>query len=278
MPFVLLGILLSVVVQVWLPQGALIKSLPKNPLLRRLLVSTLGVLLPVCECGNVPLTRGLLKQGLSVSESITFLLAAPIVNPITILTTFQAFGGDKHIVFSRIVGGFLIANIVGWIYSKKSSSAKVVTDQFRASCEVVKSEDAHNHGKISKSTDLFRTEMTSIMPALVVGALVAGIVQIAIPRSALYSIGANPVISIAVMMLLAFIVSICSNVDAFFALAFSRTFTAGSVVSFLVFGPIIDIKMLTLMKTTFTTRTLVEMTLLVGTMSMILGLGVNYVF
>jgi uncharacterized membrane protein YraQ (UPF0718 family) len=263
---------------VWLPQGALIKSLPKNPLLRRLLVSTLGVLLPVCECGNVPLTRGLLKQGLSVSESITFLLAAPIVNPITILTTFQAFGGDKHIVFSRIVGGFLIANIVGWIYSKKSSSAKVVTDQFRASCEVVKSEDAHNHGKISKSTDLFRTEMTSIMPALVVGALVAGIVQIAIPRSALYSIGANPVISIAVMMLLAFIVSICSNVDAFFALAFSRTFTAGSVVSFLVFGPIIDIKMLTLMKTTFTTRTLVEMTLLVGTMSMILGLGVNYVF
>jgi uncharacterized protein len=79
------------------------------------------------------------------------------------------------------------------------------------------------------------------------------------------------------MLLLAFIVSICANVDAFFALAFSNTFSAGSLVGFLVFGPMVDIKILTLLRSTFTTKTLVEMSLVAMLASFVVGLGVNYV-
>ena len=78
MPFVLLGIVLSIVVQVWLPQAFFTSWLPRQPLLRRAVISFLGMFLPVCECGNVPLARGLVLKGFTVSESMTFLLAAPM--------------------------------------------------------------------------------------------------------------------------------------------------------------------------------------------------------
>ena len=77
--------------------------------------------------------------------------------------------------------------------------------------------------------------------------------------------------------MLAFVISICSNVDAFFALAFRDTFTAGSLVSFLVFGPMIDIKLLSLMRTTYQPKVLMQVSLLVLLMAAAIGLGVNYV-
>src|ERR1700744_6036571 len=103
LPFVVLGILLSIVVQVWIPDDLFLRILPKNRTLRRVVISLLGVLLPVCECGNVPLARGLIVKGLTVAESMTFLLAAPIVNPITIITTQQAFGWSNGILVARLV-------------------------------------------------------------------------------------------------------------------------------------------------------------------------------
>ena len=79
----MLGIGLSVVVQLWVPQRVLFRLLPRTPILRRGALSLLGVLFPVCECGNVPLARGLVVRGVAVPDAITFLLAAPILNPIT---------------------------------------------------------------------------------------------------------------------------------------------------------------------------------------------------
>ena len=115
LPFVFLGIVLSIGVQIWLPDGFMLRWLPASPALRRPILSLLGMLLPVCECGNVPLARGLIVRGLTVSESMTFLFAAPILNPVTIITTHQAFGWDNGILVSRIAGGFVIANLIGWI-------------------------------------------------------------------------------------------------------------------------------------------------------------------
>lgn len=97
-------------------------------------MSLLGVLLPVCECGNVPLARGLLIRGLTVPETMTFLLAAPILNPVTIITTYQAFGWDHGILVGRIVGGFVIANLVGWLFSRHPRPGELLTPRFEASC------------------------------------------------------------------------------------------------------------------------------------------------
>jgi uncharacterized membrane protein YraQ (UPF0718 family) len=277
LPFVLLGIVLSIIVQVWLPPNALSRWLPQRGWLRRLYISCFGVFLPVCECGNLPLARGLVARGFSPAESLTFLLAAPILNPITLITTHQAFPGDIRILLARAFGALLIANIVGWIFSKHTNQESLLKPEFVALCKA-EDKEAHNHGRTTRGLQLFNKELGTILPALFVGALIAGAVQVLVPREVLLSIGSSPFLSIIVMMVLAFVVAICSNVDAFFALAFSSTFSAGSIVSFLVFGPMIDIKMLSLMRTTYTPKTLVHVTLVVSLLSVVIGLGVNYAF
>ena len=273
LPFVFLGILLSIGVQVWLPEGFLLRRLPRHPVARRVTISLLGVLLPVCECGNVPLARGLILRGLSVGEAMTFLLAAPILNPVTIITTYQAFGWDDGILVSRILGGFVIANLVGWIYSRHPQPMRLLTPGFQASCAHAGHEAPATRTR--RSVDMFRSETSAMLPALFVGSAVAGIIQVGISRDLLITLGQNPVLSVFALMALAFVIAICSNVDAFFILAFGSTFMPGAIVAFLVFGPIIDVKMLALMRTTFTARTLLQLTLLVGLGAAALGLAVN---
>lgn len=273
LPFVFLGILLSIGVQVWLPDGFLLRHLPKNAVVRRVTLSLLGVLLPVCECGNVPLTRGLILRGLTVGESMTFLLAAPILNPVTIITTYQAFGWSDGILVSRILGGFVIANLIGWIHSRHPSPMSLLTPKFQASC-------AHAHDEVPatrsrRSVDMFAKETGAMLPALFVGSAVAGLIQVTVSRDVLLTLGQNPILSVFALMALAFVVAICSNVDAFFILAFGSTFMPGAIVAFLVFGPMIDVKMLALMRTTFTAKTLVQVTVVVALASAALGLAVN---
>ena len=275
LPFVVLGILLSIVVQAWLPDGILMRYLPRNPVLRRLCISMFGVVLPVCECGNVPLSRGLIIKGFTVSESMTLLLAAPIINPITIITTHQAFGFDDGILVARIIGGLAIANIVGWLFSLHPRQFDLLTPKFAAEC---RRPQGHDHEtRVGKSLGIFVRESSVIMPALFIGALVAGAIQTAVPRDVLVQLGSNPLWSILAMMVLAFVIAVCSSVDAFFILPFASTFMPGSIVTFLVFGPIIDIKMLAILRTTFTTKVLVQLTIIVGLLSALLGLVVNYV-
>ena len=275
LPFVILGIVLSILVQVWVPDRWIMRILPRNAFLRRAVISFLGIFLPVCECGNVPLARGLIVKGFTVSESMTFLLAAPIVNPITILTTGQAFGFDSWIFAARLVGGFVIANVIGWLFSKHPDQDSLLTDRFAAECRLP---DPHEHDQTrwQKSVELFTRESGVIMPALFIGSLIAGLVQVAVPRSVLLSLGSNPLWSILAMMALAFVISVCSNVDSFFILPFASTFMPGSIAVFLVFGPIIDIKMLALMRSTFRAKVLVQLTVIVGLLSALIGLVVNY--
>jgi uncharacterized membrane protein YraQ (UPF0718 family) len=276
LPFVILGIVLSIAVQVWVPDTLFVRLLPKNRVLRRVAISLLGVLLPVCECGIVPLARGLIVKGLTVAESMTFLLAAPIVNPITIITTAQAFGWTNGILIARVAGGFLIANLIGWLFSRHANQPGLLTPRFAAECALPPS---HEHGETrwGQSVELFVHEAGTILPALFLGAVAAGLVQVVVPRQVLVTLGSNPLWSILAMMVLAFIISVCSNVDAFFILPFATTFLPGSIVSFLVFGPLIDIKMLALMRTTFRVRVLVQLTIVVALASALVGLVVNFV-
>ncbi len=105
LPFVVLGIVLSIIVEVWVPAGVLERILPERPVPRRAVISLIGMLFPVCECGNVPLARGLMMRGFTPAEAVTFLVAAPILNPLVIISTAQAFGWSGWILVVRIVGG-----------------------------------------------------------------------------------------------------------------------------------------------------------------------------
>lgn len=272
LPFVVLGVILSIVVQVWVPPGVIERWMPRNAWGRRAVLSLLGMLIPVCECGNVPFARGLLMRGFSVPETLTFLIAAPIVNPIVIITTHQAFGFDDGILIARLLGGYAIANLIGWLYSRHPDPDGLVTDRFRATCEIVETEGG---GRARRSLAQFVVELRAVMPALVIGSAVAGAVQVLVPRDALLAIGSNPALSIVAMIALAMIVSICSNVDSFFALSFASTFTPGSIVAFLLVGPLVDVKMLALLRTTFRSRALAGIVAVVILAAVAIGGAVN---
>jgi len=273
LPFIVLGITLSVVVQIWIPQSWLFRILPSNTVARRFVISLLGMFLPVCECGNVPLARGLVSRGYSVSDSMVFLLAAPIINPVTIITTHQAFGFDDGILVARIIGAILIANVLGWVFSLHPNPESLLTTRFAAQCAAPPSTVPAS--KLERSAEMFLRESTVLMPALIVGSLVAGAIQVLVQRETLVALGNDPLLSVLAMMLLAFVISICANVDSFFILPFADTFLPGSILAFLLLGPIVDIKMLALLRTTYRSSTLVRLTLLAVLITAAVGGAVN---
>lgn len=275
LPFIVLGIALSIVVQVFVPTSWLESWLPKNPFARRAIVSLFGMFLPVCECGNVPLARGLLGRGYGVGDSVTFLFAAPIVNPVTIITTHQAFGFDDGILVWRLLAGYLLANLLGWLFSRHPNPRELLTTRFVRECALPVSQRGGTRWE--KVGSLFVSESTALMPALIVGALIAGVIQVGVSREVLLALGTDPIISVLALIMLAFVISVCANVDAFFILPFAQTFLPGSIVAFLVFGPLIDIKMVALLRTTFTGRTITLMAAVVGLCSLALGMVINSV-
>src|SRR5919107_4221287 len=154
LPFVILGALVSVIVRLFAPTQRILQLLPKRPLLRRLSISLFGTFMPVCECGNVPVARGLMTRGLSVAESTTFLLAAPIINPVTLLATSQAFRLDPSIVWIRLAGALLIANLVGGLIALYKDQKELVSKGFyNTLCEVGAVDEHHNHDHHKQNHD-----------------------------------------------------------------------------------------------------------------------------
>ena len=151
----------------------------------------------------------------------------------------------------------------------------LLTDRFRDSCAVSLEAGRDRAGRGQRSLAQFVVELRAVMPALVIGSALAGAVQVLVPRDALLAIGSNPALSIIAMIALAMIVSICSNVDAFFALSFASTFTPGSIVAFLLVGPLVDVKMLALLRTTFRTRVLAGLVVIVVLFAIAVGSVVN---
>jgi uncharacterized protein len=88
--------------------------------------------------------------------------------------------------------------------------------------------------------------------------------------------GQGPLLSIFVMVLIAVLLSVCSTVDAFIALAFANTFSVGSILAFLVYGPMVDIKSTLLYLRVFRTRTVVYLVTIPLLITVIASAAMNY--
>lgn len=118
-------------------------------------------------------------------------------------------------------------------------------------------------------------ELRELGGVLVIGSAIAAIIQVGVPREIIISLGQGPVTSILAMMILAAVVSICSTVDSFFALAFASTFTSGSLLAFLIFGPMIDLKAIGLMLSVFKARAIIYLFALAAQLTFLLTLFIN---
>jgi hypothetical protein len=244
--------------------------------------SLLGVVFPVCECGVVPVVRRLYQKGLPVSAGIAFLLGAPVLNPIVIASTYAAFGLGP-VFWSRIVFTFLIAVGVGLIFTAQPNPIKVLRPPALAPVAggssgfvpvgEIRVESASR--KLQRAFGIAADEFFDMGRYLVAGALIATTLQTFVPQQALASVGSAPVLSVLAMAALAFVLSVCSTVDAFLALSFVNTFTTGSIVTFLVFGPMVDIKSTLMFLGVFRRRVVAYIIVLTLLASVAAGLFIN---
>lgn len=248
-PFLLLGSLASGLVAEFVTPDDIARFTPRNRLAATVAGSVLGILFPVCECGVVPVVRRLYQKGLPVSAGIAFLLGAPVLNPIVIASTYAAFGLGP-VFWGRIGFTFLIAVGVGLVFAAQPDAASVLRPRLPSAgahpdSTIIAVEDIQVDGlsrRLQRALGIAADDFFDMGRYLVAGGLIATTLQVFVPQPALAGIGAGPAGSVIALCLLAFVLSVCSTVDAFLALSFVNTFTTGSIVAFLVFGPMVDIK------------------------------------
>ena len=262
-PFLLAGSLVSGFIDVFLNREWISKIVPRNPVLAAMTGSLMGLAFPVCECGVVPVTRRLYEKGLPLSVGVAFLLAAPVVNPVVIASTWAAFGWGP-VLWGRVGLSVLIAFIVGLVFQLAKPKEILLTDlmTIRTSCDLPPTAPEPFNRRAGKALVTAGDDFLDMARYLIAGAMMAAAMQTFVPQSALLAVGQGPVISVFALMALAFVLSVCSTVDAFLALAFSGTFTVGSIVAFLTFGPMVDIKSSLMFLGVFKRRTVAYLILL----------------
>jgi uncharacterized membrane protein YraQ (UPF0718 family) len=276
-PYLLLGTLASGLVEVFLDRDQMSNWISHRPVAAAIGGAFMGMIFPVCECGVVPLTRRLFNKGLPLSAGISFLLAAPVLNPIVVFSTAAAFGWG-NMLFWRMGISLVIAVVVGIVFSVEKEPSNVLIPVLTLSHE-------HDHSqrenpsiaeKIRQALLITADEFFEMGRYLILGAMLAAGLQTFIPQAALLAIGSGPILSVLVMLALAIVLSICSTVDAFVALGFLGTFSFGSVLSFLVFGPMVDIKSIIMYLQVFRRRAVTYLVAIPFMMSLLAGVIFNY--
>lgn len=281
LPFLLAGSIVSGFIEVAVDKDTLARFVPRRAIPAAFAGALLGFAFPVCECGVVPVTRRLYGKGLPVSVGVAFLLAAPVVNPIVLLSTYAAFGFGP-VLIGRFLFSLLIAFTVGLIFSF-ARPEEVLRPETLARVPTWKRLQPHQARPATPSVAarlrnillISADDFLDMGRYLVVGSLLAAGMQTLIPQSTLLALGSGPVISVVVLMALAFILSVCSTVDAFLALSFVNTFTSGAILSFLVFGPMVDIKSSLMFLGVFRRKAVLYLILLPLLLSLLMGVFLN---
>ena len=249
LPFVLLGALVSAAIEVFVGDRS-IDRIARLPLWLQMPAAALGgAAFPVCECGSVPVSRRLIKRGIHPAAGITFMLASPIFNPIVLASTWIAYsprGLGWQMVAGRAGAGIALAIATGWALG--ADGAK----------QLLKSRDdehSHQHGESRRAAFIehFSSDFFFMGKFLVAGAAFAAALQTAIPQSLVSGFATTPVIGTLGLMGVAYLASLCSEADAFVAVSFTQ-FPLGSQLGFLVFGPVLDLKLSFLYSAAFKRR------------------------
>jgi uncharacterized protein len=251
LPFILLGAIVSAAIEVYVPDRAF-ERLAKLPLPMQVPGAALGGLaFPVCECGSVPVARRLISRGMHPAAGLAFMLASPIINPVVLASTFIAYRGRGlgiEMLAGRAVLGLLLAVIAGW-----ALGAQAAGDLLKPRVE----QDESNHLDEARKSRAFvehlATDFFFMGRFVVVGAALAAALQTVIPQSIVSSVATTPLIGSLALMGIAFVLSLCSEADAFVAVSFVQ-FPLGSQLAFLVFGPVVDAKLSFLYGATFRRR------------------------
>ncbi|MBO5530514.1 MAG: permease [Bacilli bacterium] len=245
LPFLLLGSLISAIIETYISNERMAKLIPKNKFLGSIVGVLLGFFLPACDCAVIPVSKRLLKKKVPINVAISFMLASPIINPVVLLSTYYAFyKTDPKIFWYRLLFGIVVALVIGTIMGIIFKDQDVTTNNSDKECACEHCDHDHhekesNFVKIIKHTAL---DLFDVVKFLMFGALIASLIQVIVPRSVITTFNNNNILSIIVLMVFAYLISLCSTSDSFVGKSLLSSFTESSIVAYLLLGPMIDIK------------------------------------
>ena len=244
LPFLLLGSLISAIIETYISNERMAKLIPKNKFLGSIVGVLLGFFLPACDCAVIPVSKRLLKKKVPINVAISFMLASPIINPVVMLSTYYAFyKTDPKIFWYRLLFGIVVALVIGTIMGIIFKDQDVTTNNSDKECACEHCD--HNHEKENKFVSIVKhtaLDLFDVVKYLMFGALIASLMQVLIPRSVITTFNNNNILSIIVLMVFAYLISLCSTSDSFVGKSLLSSFTESSIVAYLLLGPMIDIK------------------------------------
>ncbi|MER6945895.1 permease [Nonomuraea sp. NPDC000554] len=241
LPFLVFGVMLSAAITAFVPPSFWTKALPRQPYAAVPIAGAAGAVLPGCECASVPVASGLMSRGVAPAAALAFLLASPAINPVVLVATAVAFPGNPAMVVARFVASLTVAVLAGWAWARFGRP-----EWLRVRAHTV----VPGQSKGGSFVEAMRHDLLHAGGFLVVGGLTAATLNVMVPRSWLTSVGELPVLSVLVLGLLAVLLSICSEADAFVA-ASMTAFSPTAKLAFLVVGPMVDLKLIALQAGTF---------------------------
>lgn len=254
MPFIILGSFVSAIIQIYVSEEFIRKFIPNGSVLGYFEAALVGLLFPVCECAIIPITRRLIRKGLPVGVGVTFMLAVPIINPVVIMSTYYAFYDKQGMILLRTVGGFVAAILIGMIVNALQHNKDCLLLNYVESDNYCNCGCNSYFGKkngIKAILEHTNREFLDITRYLIFGAFISSAFQVMASDGNFKFISNNKILVIFFMMLLAFVLSLCSEADAFVGRSFLTQYTFSGVVAFLILGPMLDIKNLIMLSGTF---------------------------
>ncbi|MCP8615427.1 permease [Salirhabdus salicampi] len=262
-PFVLIGVLIAGMIQIFITEDHIKRWIPKNKFAAVTMGCVVGASFPACECGIVPIIRRLLGKGVPIYAAVGFLLTGPLINPIVILSTYMAFGNELKVALNRMVFGFIIAMIIGFIVSLFFKNNPLKPSEQQSNIQTTSDYKAPFTKKLVSMMKHSIDEFFDMGKYLIIGAFLAAFVQTYVATGTLLEIGTGLVSSTVVMMGLAYLLSLCSEADAFIGASFKNLFPTTAIMGFLIYGPMLDLKNTIMMLHYFKARFVVVFSLLV---------------
>ncbi|GAA0587595.1 permease [Actinomadura livida] len=237
LPFLVFGVALSAAITAFVPASLWRRVLPRRPGAAVPAAGAMGAVLPGCECASVPVAGGLMARGVAPSAALTFLLAAPAINPVVMVATAVAFPGKPEMVVGRFAASLLVAVLVGWVWLLVGKGEWI---------RIPSRPEAHGKaGRAEAFRQAMRHDIVHAGGFLVVGAMAAATINVVVPAGWVNAAAGDAVVSVLLLALLAVLMSICSEADAFVAASLSQ-FSTTAKLTFLVVGPMVDLKLIAL--------------------------------
>jgi uncharacterized membrane protein YraQ (UPF0718 family) len=295
LPFVMLGSLIGGLIEVFLSRERLAALVPRGRTVAVFAAAALGLLIPVCECAIIPVTRRLVRKGIPFSVAVAYLIAGPIVNPLVAASTAVAYSGTEDptwlIVAARLLCGYAVAVFIALLTEELFPGHKALRPDWQQSADDTACTCDHDHtegcthadgrprswaGRVVHAFEHGADDFLQVSQFLIIGAFVAALSQSFIARQTFVDLADSPAITIVLMMAMAVVLNLCSEADAFVAASFRGSLPLSAQMAFLVLGPMLDLKLIAMYLSFVRKRALLVMIVLMCTLVFGMTMTLHY--